>query len=76
MEQTMSVKNDINPFQYKKAITLINEWMNDPSRYDELNWNQIEQRIEENRLSHRKQFDDNSNHAGYGTTRQNNTSTA
>ncbi|MEW6236972.1 MAG: hypothetical protein AB1656_16430 [Candidatus Omnitrophota bacterium] len=42
----------------KKAIALIDEWLNDESGYDEKVWPKLREDIEINRLSERKRFDD------------------
>jgi hypothetical protein len=42
----------------RKLIKLLDTWLADESGYDERVWPRLKRRIEENRLSPRKRFDD------------------
>lgn len=52
------------PFDYaerseraKKAIALLDQWMNDDSGYDEETWPELKKSLDRERLSHRRLFD-------------------
>jgi hypothetical protein len=54
----------IFPFDYaerseraKKAIALLDQWMNDDSGYDEETWPELKKSLDRERLSHRRLFD-------------------
>ena len=40
------------------AIRLLRKWMDDESGYDEKTWPIVKKSIEENRISHRRRFDE------------------
>ena len=42
----------------RAAVRLLRKWMADESGYDEKTWPIVKKAIEENRLSHRKRFND------------------
>ena len=42
----------------QKVIELLNEWLADESGYDEREWPAIKKLIEDNRMSYRKRFSD------------------
>lgn len=50
--------------KHEQALALLDEWCADSSHYDEPVWLRLKDRIEENRLSERKRFDDTCN-AGF-----------
>lgn len=41
----------------KKAMALLDQWMNDDSGYDEETWPQLKKSLDRERLSHRRFFD-------------------
>ena len=40
------------------AIRLLRKWMDDKSGYDEKTWPVVKKSIEDNRISHRRRFDE------------------
>jgi hypothetical protein len=59
--QILESPDDILPIQRIKneiAIRLLRVWLADESGYDEKAWELVKKTLEENRLSHRKRFDD------------------
>jgi excisionase family DNA binding protein len=61
LEAEAAVARSANPRPPRKneaALRLLEEWMADESGYDEQTWPVVKRVIEENRLSHRKAFDD------------------
>jgi hypothetical protein len=52
----------------KKAIALLDEWMDDDSGYDEKTWPELKQSLARNRLSDRRLFDTEGDSSGYRAT--------
>lgn len=66
----MDTMQTIMQAKKEKLKELLDEWLADESGYDESVWPRLKAAIEENRMSERKRFDDETRDVGHGTTGQ------
>ncbi len=69
----MNISQTILKSKNEKAISLLDEWLEDTSGYDEKVWPKLKESIERNRLSERERFDDSSSDIGHGAAGEDHT---